>query len=241
MGILSAICVLLIIFTIYRIHVLVNESASVEKNKSLLAEQKAFADDLLKRGNAAQEDADRKLALAKEKYEAAETAPQRAALLVEQAKEERKKVEEERRKLEEERKKASEQAKKEQEQSQLALEVIAQKREQLRKAEKEIQQAKDEADVAKVKADDALKEAKQARLEAASLKAQSQEKENKAMEAVKEATQKFQQAEKAARNASETLKRIEASPGLKALFSKMSSKVSAERKDAALLLGTARK
>src|SRR5262249_9612287 len=84
------VCLALIGYAAYQLHVMATETETFEKAKADIAEKQAFNDDLLRRATAAQADADRKLVDAKAKADVAEEAPRQAALLVKRAEEERK-------------------------------------------------------------------------------------------------------------------------------------------------------
>ena len=218
MGIVLAGCVALVLYTVFRMQILSNEETALEKAKSLAAEQLAFNDDLLKRATTAQAESDRILASATSKEQAAEEAPRRAAFLAKQAEDDRKQAKEERATaqtlLEGNRK---------------LLETIDQRQKQLQQTERETNQAKAEAANAKAEGEKLVKAAKQAEQEA-------EAKEAKASQAAKDAAKKLQQAEETQRKVAETLKRMEASPALKGLLLKMTSKVATDRKEAASLL-----
>jgi hypothetical protein len=211
MGILSVGCLSLLLYSVYQMGLLADETIALEKAKALIAEQRTFNDDLVERATLAQADAKRKLKLASDKHDAAEDAPRRAGLLAEKAEADRKQAKEDRSK------------------AQALLETVGQRQREILQNQRDANRAKAEAVVAKADAEKQLLVAKQAEQNAASLKEQAQLKEEKSRQAAKDATKKLQLAE-------ETLQRIEANRGLKALLSKMTSKNTPERKEATLLL-----
>jgi hypothetical protein len=165
----------------------------------------------MKRATASQEDADRKLASAAAKEQAADEAPQRAAVLVKQAADERKKAQDERA------------------QAQTLLDKNRQLVDNISQRQKQAIEAEKQANRAKAEAEKLLVGAKQA-------DALAQAKEEKAREVLKDATKKLQQAKDAQEKSADTLMRIESAPGLKALLQRMTSKIATDRKEMALLL-----